>query len=133
MTSLKNRNMIKLNEFFRLKVTEFINRLDQAKQVIPNHNLSVGMIGEEILRVFLREMLPKRYSVTQGFVEYDGDLSRQCDIIIYDSHNYAPLVIWGNLEIIPSIAVVAIIEVEIIDTYAINNRADSWLILFRPK
>lgn len=103
---------VKLNEFYRLKVSEFLVRLEQSKQMIPNHNLSVGIIGENILRSFLQDILPKRYQVTQGFVEYNGDLSRQCDIIIYDSHNYAPLATWGDIEIIPFQAVIMVVEVK---------------------
>lgn len=70
------------------------------------------MIGEEILRSFLSTILPKKAKVCQGFIEAKGHLSRQCDIIVYDNYNYAPIYSYGNIEVIPNDGVFAVIEVK---------------------
>ena len=103
---------IRKNEFFRLKAKELINALDQAHAFIKEHNLSRGMIAESFLRDFLRSTLPEIAKVSQGFVERNGILSHQCDIILYDRIHYAPLYSYGEIEIIPSDAVFAVIEVK---------------------
>ena len=103
---------VQQNEFYRLKSQELLLVLGQVRAFIKKHNLSRGIIAEEALRSFLSSILPSKVKVCQGFVEYNGMLSRQCDIIIYDNHNYASLYSFGNIEIIPSQAVYAIIEVK---------------------
>lgn len=55
------------------------------------HNGEKGKESEEILKNFLKKYLPKKYEVTTGFVHTDLGTSNQCDILIYDSMNYAPL------------------------------------------
>ena len=105
-------NRIQQNEFFRLRAKELSLSLAQMHTFIKGHNLSRGLIGESILRVFLREILPDIAKVSQGFVEYNGILSNQCDIIIYDRIHYAPLYSYGEIEIVPSRAVFAVIEVK---------------------
>ncbi len=101
-----------LNDFFRLKVKELNAQFEQAKALIVNHNLSVGLILEEILREFLREVLPGRFGITQGFIAMGATLSRQCDIIIYNCVDYAPLYSAGDIKIVPSESVAAVIEVK---------------------
>ncbi len=105
-------NEIRRNEFFRLKAKDLINALDQAHAFIKEHNLSRGLIAESVLRDFLRSTLPEIAKVSQGFVERNGILSHQCDIIIYDRIHYAPLYSYGEIEIIPSEAIYAVIEVK---------------------
>ena len=100
------------NEFFRLKSRELLFSLCQAQSMIQNHNLSRGLIAENILRSFLKTTLPHKIRVSQGFIEYDGLLSPQCDIILYNCIDYAPLYSYGDLDVIPSKAVLATIEVK---------------------
>lgn len=103
---------IRRNEFFRLKAKELINSIEQVHAFIKKHNLSRGLIAESVLRDFLRSILPEIAKVSQGFVEWNGILSHQCDIIIYDRVHYAPLYSYGDIEIVPSNAVYAVIEVK---------------------
>ena len=103
---------IRVNEYFRLKVKELVNSLDQVHAFIKEHNPSRGLLAESILRDFLRSVLPEMAKVSQGFVEKDGILSHQCDIVIYDRFHYAPLYSFGDIEVIPSKAVFAVIEVK---------------------
>lgn len=103
---------IHFNEFMRLKALEMNMLLKQARMFVLQHNSSIGHIGEEILRSFLQQNLPKRYKVTQGFVSDGVRISPQCDIIIFDSQAYVPFYSYGNIEVIPANSVVATIEVK---------------------
>lgn len=100
------------NEYFRQKVFELISSLRQVESLIKKQNLYQGLVVENILRSFMQSVVPKRIGVSQGFVENQGDLSPQCDIILYDQMNYAPIYSFGEIAIIPSVSVVAIIEVK---------------------
>ncbi len=103
---------IQHNEFYRLWAKELSLSLAQMQTLIKAHNLSRGLIGESILRDFLKKILPDFTKVSQGFVEYNGQLSNQCDIIIYDRLHYSPLYSFGEIEIVPCQAVLAVIEVK---------------------
>lgn len=86
---------------------EWVNTQDQvrkyfrvkAKQLAATAELSVcdhtGLIGshrEELQRVFLREVLPARFSVGRGMVYGAfGHRSKEADIVIWDSQNYPSL------------------------------------------
>ena len=101
-----------LNDFFRLKANELTLLLEEGQVFLSKHKPSIGFWGESILRNFLRESLPSKYNVTSGFVEHRGQISHQCDIIIYDKSSYAPLAKYGDIEIISKESVAAIIEVK---------------------
>jgi hypothetical protein len=101
------------NEYFRLKTEELLNELSQVKTFIKKHNPTIGLLTEEILRKFLTTFLPKGVSVEQGFVVgVNGELSKQIDIIVYDSHRYAPYYRINDIIVIPSSSVIAIVEVK---------------------
>jgi hypothetical protein len=78
-----------VRKYFRVK----------AKQLAATADLSVcdhpGLIGshrEELQRVFLRELLPARFSVGRGMVYGAfGHRSKEADIVIWDSQNYPSL------------------------------------------
>lgn len=106
-------NSISINFFYELKARELAIQLERAKLFFKKHKPSYGFSGESILRDFLSNNLPNRYKVSQGFVQNEKlKISPQCDIIIYDYNNYAPLAKFGEIEVIPSIAVLATIEVK---------------------
>lgn len=104
---------IRINRFYQLKLKELTLLLEQAKELIPNHNPSVGYVGEEVLRNFLRQTLPARFKVTQGFIAYESKISPQCDIIIYDANEASPIYSFGNIDIVPASVVKATIEVKV--------------------
>lgn len=101
-----------LNEFYRQKARVLLMQLKEAHNMITRHNLSRGIIGEEILRNFLSSILPQNIKVSQGFVENHEKVSRQCDIIIYDRNYPKPIYSFGQTEIVPAQAVKAVIEVK---------------------
>lgn len=103
---------IKHNQLYRNRLLELQNQLEQARCMIPNHKPSLGFMAEAILRNFLKSVLPQKVTVGQGFVECGGELSYQCDIILYDAINYAPLYSYGEIVIVPHDSVFAVIEVK---------------------
>jgi hypothetical protein len=100
-------------DYFKLVSDELLIKLNQTKQFIKKHNPTIGILTEEILRSFLKTYLPKSVSVEQGFIlSENGDISKQCDILIYDSNFYAPFYRINDIVVVPSDSVIAVIEVK---------------------
>lgn len=55
-------------ERYRQQAVFFIKELNKARMLFANHKPSIGYVGEELLRLALMALLPKEYSVCQGFV-----------------------------------------------------------------
>lgn len=52
------------------------------------HAGTQGQAVEDILIDFLNQRLPKRFCSSSGFVvDYQGSISKQCDVVIYDALN----------------------------------------------
>ncbi|MFN8714866.1 MAG: DUF6602 domain-containing protein [Bacteroidota bacterium] len=99
--------------YFKLVSDELLIKLNQTRQFIKKHNPTIGVLTEEILRTFLKTYLPKSVSVEQGFIlTENGDISKQCDILIYDSNYYAPFYRINDIVVIPADSVIAVIEVK---------------------
>ena len=91
------------NEFYRLKTAELLNEILQIKTFIKNHNPTIGVLTEEILRKFLSTYLPKGVAIEQGFIiDEEGNLSKQIDIIIYDNQLYSPLYRVNDIVVVPN-------------------------------
>lgn len=102
-----------MEEYFSLVSNELLGKLDQIKEFIKKHNPTIGVLTEEILRDFLRNYLPKQVSVEQGFIlSPDGKMSKQCDVLIYDSNRYAPFYRLNDIVVVPADSVLAIVEVK---------------------
>jgi len=72
-----------------------------------------GTQREETLKKFLEAYLPKKYGVGTGQVINNKDeVSKQCDIVIYDALNCPLLLIKPNYQLFPIEAVRAVIEVK---------------------
>jgi len=109
-----------------------LQRYDQIENLIRtgHHSESEGSYCEDLVRAFLRETLPKRFSVDTGFVlgtETDvpwrsGDppawnwkrttASPQLDVIVHDTDAFAPVIRTGEFVIVLPDAVHAVIEVK---------------------
>lgn len=91
------------------------SRLDEL--IGRDHWLSVGNYKESILRNLLSSTLPQKYEVSTGFIltaDSEGKIlkSKQIDIIIWDSTNYAPIFRDGEFVIVPPEACLAVVEVK---------------------
>lgn len=100
-----------VNEFFRYQAEELALQLKMGRQFLTAHKPSLGFGGECVLRGFLQSHLPSTVQITSGFVVHGEEVSHQCDIIIYDKR-FAPLAKFGEIEVVPSKAVLAVIEVK---------------------
>lgn len=102
-----------MSKYFDHVAQQLHSRIQQAKVFITKHNATTGALAEAVLREFLQEHLPRGVSVEEGFIiDAKGGLSKQCDIIIYDSHHYAPFYRAGQVVVVPVEAVIAVIEVK---------------------
>lgn len=102
-----------MSNYFNFRSQELFLKLSQIKHFITKHNPTIGVLTEEIVREFLNDHLPDVVTVAEGFIsDGKGNLSKQCDIIVYDSHSYAPYYRVNNIVVVPSAAVLAIVEVK---------------------
>jgi hypothetical protein len=81
---------------------------------VLKHNLEQGLANEEAVRRLLRAFLPSKYGVAKGKIINEwGDISRHCDIIIYDHSNCPTLFVDDNdNQVIPAEGVFEIVEVK---------------------
>lgn len=87
MSNLSNTSE-RIKQYFRVK-----SRQLAAISELPNceHSGLIGSHREQIQRVYLSEILPKRYEVGRGMVYGPLHRSREADIVIWDSFNYPSL------------------------------------------
>jgi hypothetical protein len=95
----------------------YLNQLRVEAKYFSNqieHNGEKGHLNETHFRAILRRFLPKRFGIATGFIvsTNGGQLSPQCDIIIYDAINNAPLYESEAFSVFPIEMVYAVIEVK---------------------
>lgn len=113
-----------MENYFEFVSNELLSKLNQIKEFVKRHNPTIGILTEEVLRDFLRRHLPNFVSVEQGFIiQKNGILSKQSDIIIYNSHLFAPFYRLNDIVIVPVESVIAIIEVKTTITKKIFHQA----------
>lgn len=94
---------------------EFSSRRGRFETFVKNHNPTVGSANEAILREFLARHMPGKLAVDQGFIcdiKHQNRISRQCDIIIHDHSEYAPLYSVGPVMIVEPKSARLVIEVK---------------------
>ena len=85
----------------------------KASELIK-HSLEKGLSNESILREILRSTLPRNYGIGKGkVISPEGEMSSQCDIIIYDALNCPCLFVDENMnQVLPIEGVYAVVEVK---------------------
>lgn len=117
------KQTLKNDNYYKLISEELFIKLNQIRCFVKKHNPTIGILTEEILRNFLKDYLPKSVSISQGFIIYpDGNLSKQCDILIYDSMNYALKYKLNDIVIVPFDSVICVIEVKTTLTKSIFHK-----------
>jgi hypothetical protein len=106
-------------KYFSTKLIEFQNVFNSTESIYDDA-YNRGGPREDFVREFLKKYLPKKYGITTGkVIGLDGGLSRQADIIIYDSLN-SPIVFneehGKEFQIIPAESVISVVEVKSIMT-----------------
>lgn len=85
---------------------------EDARNNVP-HRGEAGGEGEQIVQRFLKQHLPKRFSVTNGFViDREDKISGHTDVIIYDAHNCPVYRTSERGMILPNDNVASVIEVK---------------------
>jgi len=85
---------------------------NQLQAEIP-HAGERGKQRELTIKKFLEKYLPKKYSVGTGHrIDKKSQISNQCDIVIYDSHNFPALYVEENYQVFPIEAVLGTIEIK---------------------
>lgn len=106
------------DKFFSSYNNELKSKVQRLDDLIGrDHWLSVGDYKESMLRDLLKNVIPKKFEVSTGFVvaatkEGKPIKSKQIDILIWDSTNYAPIFRDKDFVIVPPEACKAIIEVK---------------------
>ncbi|GEK16243.1 DUF6602 domain-containing protein [Aliivibrio fischeri] len=107
-----------ISSFFSSHSHELKSKMKRLDFLIGrDHWLSVGNYKEELLRSLLKQLLPKKYEVSSGFIlslDNNGNeiKSKQQDIIIWDSNEYAAIFRDGDFVIVPPEACKAVIEIK---------------------
>ncbi|WP_198533055.1 DUF6602 domain-containing protein, partial [Salinivibrio kushneri] len=86
-----------ISNYFSSHSYELMSKMQRLDYLIGReHWLSVGNYKEELLRSLLRNLLPKRYEVSTGFIlslNENGEQikSKQQDIIVWDSNDFSAI------------------------------------------
>jgi hypothetical protein len=131
MPTMDQNNLVSPTDFYSADAEALRIRYKQIEHLIglSHHSASEGTYCEALLREFLRRTLPHRVSVDTGFIRRisDADWSQnnppplpadapiatpQLDIIIHDTHDYAPLFRSEDFVVVLPEAVRGVIEVK---------------------
>lgn len=84
-----------------------------ARAAFYQHPTGVGDAREDIVRQYLQDILPRRFSVDKGKIfDSEGRLSREFDVIISEAHDVAPAMTLAGRRIVPVEAVYGVLEVK---------------------
>lgn len=94
-------------------IDEEFNLLNKRLKELIKHPTALGTENESILREFLKNHIPGHYSIGHGFVfKNEDEISKQCDVIIYDSNFFPPIFKRGDFVIVLPESVMTVIEVK---------------------
>ncbi len=92
---------------------EMRDRSAAIRRGFAQHHTSAGTNREELVKQFLIDHLPKRFSVSTGLViSHSNVFSNQADLVVVDSQNNAPLYPQSPNKLWPVEAVYALVEVK---------------------
>lgn len=100
--------------FYRSLADEFEACLNRVYDLIGGeHRGEIGSHREVLFRDFLRRILPRRFTVSTGFIYTPGgEKSGQLDVIIWDSLNNVALLQQGEFVIVAAESVLAVVEIK---------------------
>lgn len=78
----------RVRQYFRVKARQLATICELP---ICEHSGLIGSHREEIYRIYLREILPKRFGVGRGMVYGLVGRSKEADVIIWDAQNFPSL------------------------------------------
>lgn len=116
-------------ELYREQAIRLVDIITESRRLMPFHKPSIGYVGEEVLRNFIRQIIPEGYNVCSGFIKpnytsipfatikeenknFDTPVSPQCDIIIYKNDKNALEFECGDIKIVNQEFIHMVIEVK---------------------
>lgn len=126
----KNEPWLGLAQYHSNETEAMLQRYRQVENLIGlgHHSPSEGDWCEDLLRGFLRDTLPKRFSIDTGFILgtptsipwFPNDsmptetvrVTPQLDVIIHDTENYSPVLRTGEFVVVLPDSVHGVIEVK---------------------
>ncbi|WP_435138292.1 DUF6602 domain-containing protein [Formosa sp. A9] len=82
-----------IKTFFKMKSEQLIAISNQA---IVEHSSLKGSHRENLIDIYLKEILPKRFGIGKGMVYGILGKSKESDLIIWDEHNFPSLKLLGH-------------------------------------
>tara|TARA_R100000306_G_C4372923_1_gene140763 strand:+ start:1256 stop:2122 length:867 start_codon:yes stop_codon:yes gene_type:complete len=82
-----------IKKFFSNKTKQL---LAVSEQAIVQHSSLQGTHRENIIDIYLKEILPKRFSIGKGMVYGVVQKSKETDLLIWDEQNYPSLSLLGH-------------------------------------
>lgn len=102
-----------MNDLYTKALEELANAQKRQIDSYFTHSGEKGRLNEYIVVDLLKQILPRKYSLGAGFIiNTQGDMSPQCDIIVYDGLHNRPLFGDKAANIYPIECVYAFIEVK---------------------
>lgn len=96
-------------------IADVLNGENRKASCYVTHPGWLGTLREKIVGTFIRESTPDKFRVETGFIFSDasgGQSSPQCDLLVHDCFNYAPLYRWQDFVVVRSVAAKAAVEVK---------------------
>lgn len=116
-----------LARHYEKRVSDIRLKLQGIREAFSGvHEGEKGRSNEQVLGAFLREFLPGKYSIGDGFVvDSHGGVSKQCDLILHDRLFNPELFALGPANFYPVEVVYATVEVKTsLDRRAIEDVAE---------
>jgi hypothetical protein len=82
-----------IRAFFQSKTQQL---LAVSRQAVVEHSGLKGAHREEIINIYLKEILPKRFGIGKGMVYGLAHRSKEVDILVWDEQNYPELRMLGH-------------------------------------
>jgi hypothetical protein len=79
---------------------------------LTSHPGEKGREFEGILKNFLKDIIPNKYKLSTGFVVNESGISKQTDIMVFNTSEISPIYTGYELEIVPIHGLAASIEVK---------------------
>ncbi len=100
------------SELLKSAAEQLRNEFNTIRKTVPHY----GEAGEEVEKIvieFLNNYLPKRFRASSGFIlDSNNQISRQCDVIVYDQLLSPIYRASNNALILPNHHVAAVVEVK---------------------
>lgn len=104
-------NKLDFPRFLKSAGKEIEARIERAG--FYQHPTGIGDAREDVVRQYLQDILPRRFSVDRGKIfDSEGRLSREFDVIVSEAQDVAPAMSLAGRRIVPVEAVYGVLEVK---------------------